>query len=497
MRTLARFSLSLPMAAILTAANGGDLRLIEAVKKQDTKTARVLAPRRIGVNAAEPDGSTALHWAAHRDDVAIAELLIRSGARPGAATDTGVTPLHLACNNRSGVMVELLLKAKADPNAKLFHGETVLMSCARAGDARAIKALIAAGAEVNVKETEHDQTPLMWAAAQKHSEVVRLLLVAGADLKARSRSRPQTVVGEQTQRAGREKLNYTVMRGGSTALLFAARTGDVESAKLLLEFGANANDALADGTPALTLAAHSGQTGVGLALLEKGAEPNAMGAGYAPLHAAVLRGDLTLVKALLARGADPNLRMVKGTPVRRDTMDYNLLAPLIGSTPYLLAARFVEADIMRALRAGGADPNLAMPNGSTPLLLAAGLGLSNRASRRGIARIDFGKIEPESQVYEAVKAAIELGGEVNAVSQTGDTALHAAALMGHPSVVQLLADSRAQINAKNKQGQTPLKALLSPPPGRRVVVDDDDPTPVRRGPHPQTVALLRKLGATE
>jgi ankyrin repeat protein len=337
----------------------------------------------------------------------------------------------------------------------------------------------------------------MWAAAQKHPEVVRLLLAAGADVKARSRAWPQTVVSEQTQRAGREKLNYTVMRGGSTALLFTARTGDAESAKLLLEFGADVNDSLADGTPALTLAAHSGQTGVGIALLEKGAEPNAMGAGYAPLHAAVLRGDLTLVKALLARGADPNLRMVKGTPVRRDTMDYNLLPPLVGSTPYLLAARFVEGDILRALKEGGADPNLAMPNGATPLLLAAGLGANSRASRRGISLIDFGKVEPESKVYDAVKAVIESGADVNAASQSGDTPLHAAAALGYTSVVQLLADKGAQINAKNRQGQTPLKALLSSPGRRRVVADDDDAGPARNSAHPETAALLRKLGATE
>jgi ankyrin repeat protein len=290
------------------------------------------------------------------------------------------------------------------------------------------------------------------------------------------------------------------MKGGSTALLFAARTGDAESARLLLEYGADANDALANGTPALTLAAHSGQTGVALALLEKGADPNSMTAGYAPLHAAVLRADLTLVKALLARGADPNLRMVKGTPVRRDTMDYNLLNPLIGSTPYMLAAKFVEADILRALKEGGADPNLAMPNGATPLMLAAGLGASPRASRRGIAVIDFGKVEPESKVLEAVKAALENGADVNAASQTGDTALHAAATMGYTSVVQALADSGADINAKNKQGQTPLKALLSGGFGRRFAAadDDDDAGPARRRtPHPETVALLKKLGATE
>ena len=87
----------------------------------------------------------------------------------------------------------------------------------------------------------------MWAAAQRHPDVVQLLIEAGADVRARSLTYPQTVVGEQTQRAGREELNYTVLRGGATPLLFAARVGDVESARLLLKAGADANDSQPDG----------------------------------------------------------------------------------------------------------------------------------------------------------------------------------------------------------------------------------------------------------
>src|SRR5579859_7828690 len=179
-----------------------------------------------------------------------------------------------------------------------------------------------------------------------------------------------------------------------TPLLFAARNGDAESAKLLLAAGADANDSLPDGTSALVLAAHSGQGNVAIALLEKGADPNAMGSGYTAMHAAVLRSDLKLVKALLAHGADPNIRMTKGTPVRRDTTDFNLLAPLIGSTPYLLAAKFLEPQIMQALASGGADVKITMPNGATPLMLAAGMDSGLEESRRGINIIDFGKVEP-------------------------------------------------------------------------------------------------------
>ena len=265
-----------------------------------------------------------------------------------------------------------------------------------------------------------------------------------------------------------------------------------------------ANDSLPDGTSALVLAAHSGQGSVAIALLEKGADPNAMGAGYAAMHAAVLRSDVSLVKALLAHGADPNIKMAKGTPVRRDTTDYNLLAPLIGSTPYLLAARFLEPEIMRTLVAGGADPKITMPNGATPLMLAVGMGTSFEESRRGINVIDFGKVEPESQVLEAVKTAFELSGDVNAANQAGDTALHTAAAWGHATVVQFLADHGAQINAKNKAGLTPLTALLAPAKRKYQLASaaaasggdsaSEDPAQAARL---RTAALLRKLGATE
>ena len=125
-------------------------------------------------------------------------------------------------------MVERLLAAGANPNAKLFNGETVLMTCSRTGDVKAVKALLVKGADVKMKEPEHDQTALMWAVAQRHPDVVQMLLEFGASVRDRSRIYPMTVVGEQTQRAGREKLNYTVLRGGATPLLFAG-TGEMVS----------------------------------------------------------------------------------------------------------------------------------------------------------------------------------------------------------------------------------------------------------------------------
>ena len=490
------------LAAAASAAQAAlDLRLIDAVKEQNIAAVRGLLEQRVGVNAAQGDGATALHWAAHRDDLAIVDLLIRSGARANAANDLGATPLHLACTNRSARMVERLLAAGSAANASMLNGETVLMTCARAGNAQAVTVVLAHGAEVNAKEREHHQTALMWAAAQRHPDVVQVLLDAGADIRARSLTYPQTVVGEQTQRAGREELNYTVLRGGATALLFTARVGDVESAQLLLKAGADVNDCQPDGVSALVLAAHSGNGAVGALLLERGADPNAIGSGYSALHAAILRSDLTLVNALLARGADPNVRIARGTPLRRDTTDWNLPATLIGSTPYLLAARFLEPDIMAALAAAGADRALTLADGATALMLATGMGSRTTASRRGIEEIDFGKVEPESRVREGVVAAVQQGADLNAANLAGDTALHIAAARGYDTVIQWLVTQGARVNVRNKRGITPLEAAMfgsttgrgrAAAPAGADALGFEPPTTVA---HPSAVALLKKLGA--
>jgi ankyrin repeat protein len=481
-----------PLAVGVSLAATADLRLVDAVKSKNTDAVRALLKQRVDVNVPQGDGATALHWAVHFDDLTTADLLIRAGARVNAANDTGVTPLFLACTNRNAAMVETLLTAGANPNAALLNGETVLMSCARTGEPGAVKALLARGADVNAKESSHDQTALMWAAAQKHPEVVDALVKHGADVRARSRVYTQTVTSEVTQRAGREELNYLVPRGGSTPLLFAARVGDVESARILLAAGADVNDALPNGTTALVEAAHSGHEAIGALLLDKGADPNSADVGYTALHAAVLRGGLKLVGALLAHGANPNAPITKGTPVRRNSEDFELPATLVGATPYLLAAKFLEVDIMRVLAAGGADPRLPMKTGATPLMVAAGLGASAQADRRGLSVLDGGRMEDERRVLEAVTVAFELGGAVNGANQAGDTALHGAASLGYNTVVQFLAEHGAQLNVQNKRGQTPL-AAISGRKGEGVTAADRS----NQLPRQSTVDLLRKLGAVE
>jgi uncharacterized protein len=476
-------------SAIILAATTEDL--VNAVRKGNIEGVRAVLKQRVDVNAPQGDGATALHWAVHLDDLKTAEFLLGAGARANAANDTGVTPLYLACMNRNIVMVEKLLAAGANPNAALLKGETVLMMCARAGNASAVKALLIHGADVNAKEPVHSQTALMWAAAQRRPEVVKVLLEAGANFRTRSRAYPQTVTGEETQRAGREELNYTVLRGGSTPLLFAARSGDLESARLLLAAGADANEALPDGASALIVAAHSGHGGVGALLLQHGADPNAAAIGYTPLHAAVLRGDLTLVKGLLKHGANPNRPITRGTPSRRaNGHQFELLGPLVGATPYVQAAQYLEIDIMRALAAGGADTRLAKADGTTPLMLSVGMLASPAVNRRSHRVLDGARVEEESDVLPAVAAVLDLGSDINAVNQQGDTALHFAASQGFSRIVQLLTEKGSDLNVRNKRGQTPLTAAISAAQLRGT-------DPAAAAPFEATIQLLRKLGAAE
>jgi len=482
------------LVSAATVAAAGDSRLVDALKAHNASAVPGLLTQHADVNARQADGTTALHWAVHLDDLKTTELLIRAGARVNLANDLGATPLYLACTNRSAAMVERLLAAGANPNASLSSGETVLMNCARTGTAEAVKALLARGADVNAKEPSHDQTALMWAAAERHPDVVAALIERGADVRARSRVYNQTVTSEVTQRAGREELNYTVPKGGSTPLLFAARSGDAESARLLVKAGADVNDLLPDGTSALVLAAYSGHRSAAAALLESGADPNAAAVGFTALHAAVLRGDLGLANTLLAAGANPNAQITKGTPMRRLSQDFDLPKTLVGATPYLLAAKYLEIDMMTVLAAAGADRQLPLKDGMTPLMAAAGMGSAPQANRRNLTVFDGGKVEDERLVVQAVTTALRLGADVNAVTRAGDTALHSAASMGYDAVVQLLVDRGARLNVKNARGQTPLATLTA---GRGAAAGGAPATGVRPVAHPSTADLLRKLGAVE
>ena len=517
-------ALVLLLAAALCAGSGaaraqtapalGAPPLITAARNGDEAEVRARLAGAVDVNARQPDGATALHWAVHHEDAAIADLLIRAGADVDAANDLGVTPLFLACRRGHGALVERLLAAGADANAVLPGGETALMAAARAGSLEGVNALLARGARANAAESARGQTALMWAVANRRPAVTRALLDAGADVHARTATRRRVYNMGGSRSAGSASRGIAleeVAEGGSTALLFAARSGDVESARLLVSAGADVDDTAADGNTALVIAAHSGHGSLAGFLLRVGADPNAAPLGYTALHAAVLRGTLRdrgvpnddpgagapLVRVLLAHGADPDARLARGSPVRRWSHDFAFMDRWVGATPLWLAAHFLETELMQILAAAGADPRAPSRAGSTPLMAAAGLGYNRGGGSAFIRdRRDFSSYNPvesaalgsaipateEERTVEAVAAVLGLGAQVNAANDAGDTALHAAASHGMNRVIELLTDRGADLHAENRRGQTPadLAVYADGIAGDRYVRED-------------TAALLRTL----
>jgi ankyrin repeat protein len=478
----------LALGFVRVAAAADEMPLIDAVKRQDQLAVRRLIAERVGVDDRQPDGATALHWAIYRDDVEIVDLLIGARADVNAANDVGMTPLLMACSAGQGAIVERLLAAGARPNVASASGETPLMRAARAGSLAAVTALVAAGADVNARERARGQTALMSAVANGRGHVVPALLAAGADVHARSHDGSAVVNIGGSRSAGtgnRETTIHRIPQGGNSPILFAARSGDLVSARLLVAAGANVNDAGADGNPALIVAVHGGHASLAAFLLEQGADPNAAPLGYTALHAAVLRGRLRdrnvinedplagapIVERLIAAGAAVDVPTEKGTPLRRWSHDFALHDRWIGATPFWLAARFLEVDVMRVLGAAGADPNRPAADGTTPLMAAAGQGYSRGGGEGAFIRDrrDFSSYNPvaaeansgipreeERAALDAVRTALDLGAATAAANANGETALHAAAALGMTSVVQLLTDRGADPHARDRNGQTPL-----------------------------------------
>lgn len=480
--------LALPDAAgAQVPAAAPALELIDAARAGDTATMRALIGAGADVDAPQGDGATALHWAAHRDDLEAAALLLEAGANVDAANALGATPLWLAAKNGGGVMVGRLLEAGASPNVALRMGETPLMAAARAGSLVAVEALLARGADVNAAERERGQTALMWAAAQRHAEVVRLLARHGGDLHARTRVWDQL---ENTAGNTNTSGNFRMNHGGSTPLLFAARSGDVATARALVEAGANVDDTAAAGTSALVIAAHSGQGPVGIYLLEQGADPNAAEAGYTALHAAILRGQIDLAVALLDHGADPNAIVEHGTPGRRYSADYSIRHQAVGANAFWLAARYGEPEILRALAQRGADPSVTPGSGVSALKAAMGVPQISAEDRRN--RVGAPELDPDDEeqlVLALARIILDLGVDVNGTDNRGNTALHDAVRVGHSAVVELLASRGADLDATNEQGQTPLGVAESrqPVPGTNGL----------RATRPDIATLLRQLGAND
>ena len=435
-----------------TAESDAAPGLIDAVKAGDAVRVRALLEAGADAGAAELNGSTALLWASHREDVETVRRLIEAGADVSAGNDLGATPLWAASENGNTAVVRMLLEAGADPNRELLSGETPVMVAARAGSAAVVRQLAAAGADLD-RQGSRGQTALMWAAAQHHPEVVRALLEAGADLSVRSDVWTQVMA---VPPHSRPEYNREIPHGGNTALLFAVRAGDLPSARVLVDAGADVDDADAWGVSAAVLAAHGGHRELLEFLLENGADPNAADAGFAALHDAVMRNDGRMVAALLAHGADPNQPLLTWTPTRRASRDHHYPPPFVGAIPFWLAARFARIDLMRMLADHGADPHFVhevdyivdgrmqrQTERTTALMAAFGM-----AGRRARPWVPYGGAPTaELRTLEAVMLAVELGIDVNAVDATGRTVLDEAEALQFESVVEYLVEIGAEPGA--------------------------------------------------
>jgi ankyrin repeat protein len=318
-----------------------------------------------------------------------------------------------------------------------------------------VKALLARGAKHDARE-RHGQTALMWAAAEGNTNVVRALMDAGADIK-------------------------TTLDSGFTAFFLAVREGRIETARAFLAAGVDVNAPLNAsrtvggasyskgvdrGTSPLLLAVQNGHFDLAVALLDAGANPNDARSGFTALHtiAWVRKPDssdnsdpapaadesgltsLEFVREIVKRGADVNYRLPKGAPKQPNTSSS---IGSDGATPFLFAADRSDVPLMRLLIELGANPMLPNLNNTTPLMAAAGLGTTEPLEEAG----------EESEAVEAVNMLLDLGADINAVNNEGDTAMHGAAYNIYPRVVELLGKRGAdpQIWGKpDKFGRTPL-----------------------------------------
>ena len=483
--------------SLLVASSAAvDIRLVDQAMEGNLEGVRSLLSEPVDVNSAQGDGMTALHWAVYRDDLPMAELLIEAKANPEAETRVGaVTPLILAARNGSGALIAALLKAGADPGKAASTGATPLMSAATSGSVDAVKALVDGGADLNAREKTNGQTALMFAAWENRADVVRLLVTRGAHpglssfVNLLDEPRFDDDGLPIPKRKGEQSLGNSVI-GGMTALHFAARDGNLDAVKALVESGADVNLVSGgDGSSPINIAVANGHYTVGKYLLDHGADPNLSNLdGLTPLYATVnMRyapvswapnprtdqesvGSTELLQALLEGGANPNGR-VKGklwfspTSHDRSWVDHK------GATPFWRAAMSSDVEAMRILVAGGADPNLATDSGVTPLMVAAGIGWAG----------NFTQNAPDSWM-EALKYCLELGADVNAVEKRkGFTALHGAASRGDNEMVRFLVDQGAKVDVVNKDGNSPADMAFGP---SRFFI-----------PSPETVDLLVKLGS--
>lgn len=480
--------------------------VVEAVMQQDTSALRTLLQEKADVNAALPDGSTALHWAVENDDADAVDMLIQAGAKADAKDRYGLTALYYAASNGNGAIVQKLLKAGADPNIANKEGDTALMAAARAGKVAAITALLGRDASVNAKDTLTGETALMWAARMNRSDAAQALLEHGADVNAKTR------IGKAPERRmpglgggpGNGSHGIGIVRGGwpergvqdaipgaMSPLLYAARDGALDTARTLVAAKADVNQTEASGITPLLMAITNDHLDIARSLLDQGADVNtADWWGRTPLWAAVEirnrdmgRGGehdidrpdaLEFIKTLISRGANVNARTKEYPPIRRWVAPLNDISwvDFTGQTPFLRASLSGDITVMRLLLDHGADPNIPTFAGTTALMAAAGVNWAENQTYT----------ESKQSLMEALKLCLDKGADVNAANSMGITALIGAVNRGSDDMVELLVQKGARLDVKDKEGRTPLVwaggvFLATNPPEEK----------------PSTEALIKKL----
>ena len=477
-------------AVVACAAALGPSAIADAARDGDRERVLELIKQHTDVNASQSDGMTALHWAARNDDAAIARALIGAGANVKSANRYGITPLTLAATRGSAGMLEILINAGADPNSALPEGETALMTASRTGNPEAIKVLLSHGAKVNARESTLGENALIWAAAENHAEAVRVLASADADINARSTLLNLAPFNWVTS----GMVSTTLPRGNWTALMYAARQGSLDAARALVEAHAGLDLTDPDGSTAMVIAIINGPYDLANLLLQRGADPNiADETGMAALYAAVdmhtlgpMQGrpgpkmvdeisGLDLIKALLARGANPNLRLKKPILGRHHGSGDSSLGE--GTTALMRAAKANDVDAMKALLDAGANPFITQADHTTVLMIAAAGGAVFGGYAQALPVTEEGAIQ-------AIQLCIDRGVDVNAFNNNGLTAMHRAAARGADKIVKYLAGQGARLDMKNKAGVTPLDMALGKGGGR-----GGNGAPA----HETTAALIRTL----
>jgi ankyrin repeat protein len=502
--------LAAAVAALLSVAGerawaAGDTRLADAAMKRDTATVRKLIDQHVDLNAPGADGTPALHWLVRVDDFETARRLIRAGGDVSKRNRYGVTPMSLASANGSAEMIALLLEAGADANVTDQTGETALMTATKVGNVDAIRALLDHGATVDARDPAFQQTALMMAVRENHPDVVRLLIDRGAQVNVQTRTgpTPNWVLPNSVPGFGHgigivrgglpDRGSRFLIPGALTPLLYAARDGRVESAKILLAAGADIERADANGITPLLMAITNDHIEMARYLIDQGASVRAVDwYGRTPLWAAVETRNmdvdsstfengvdrapvLELIKLLLDKGADVNARTRETPPIRRQMLHVTgdlSWVDFTGQTPFLRAALAADLDIMRLLLTRGADPKIPAFAGTTALMAAAGVNWVVDQTTDG---------GPAARL-EAVKMCYELGLGVNDVNSMGITAVMGAANRGSDDIIEFLVSKGARLDAKDKEGRTPLNwaegVFLATHPAR---------------PKPSSIAVIKKL----